>query len=146
MFVVLTFKHSTDFTPDFFFLLGLVVIDMNAVNSSDIKDNGTTNLYDNMSVRLCNFNSNGELILFCDVRELEDGHANLVYVYSIQKETKTKKCRNLYMAPKEAEVLTITENDKIWLRIKDHIYVWNLRDARTTLVLDNIDVSTLLYR
>ena len=63
---------------------------------------------------------------------------NLCYVYSIQAKTNTKKCRNIYTAPNETEVIKITEYDKILLRLNDHIHEWNLRDGSTTVVLDNI--------
>ena len=114
-------------------------------DESNIIDNGYNNLYEPIGVadilmQFCNFSTNGELILFCKVSGYDDG--NLIFIYSIQAKTKTKKCQNLYMAPKEAEVIRITEYDNVWLRIGDHIHEWNLRDGCTTLVLDNIpDVS-----
>src|ERR1051325_8594565 len=85
------------------------------------------NLYDLNLVQFCNFNSEGDLILFCKARASDyEDYLNLIYVYSINAEEDTKKCRNIYMAPKEAEIIEITEYDKIWLRIKDHIHEWNL--------------------
>ena len=106
------------------------------------------NLYDRMSVQYCNFNRKGELILFCKTRpNFEDDYINLVYVYSIQAVTGIKKCRNIYMAPKKAEVITITEYDKIWLRLNNNIHEWNFHDGSTTAVLDNIPgvIINLLY-
>ena len=114
-------------------------IDMYNIESN-IFDNGF-HLYDHTVVQFCNFNFKGELILFCK-DSLNDENANFIYVYSIQSKTKTKRCQNLYMAPEEMEIIRITEYDTVWLRIDDHIHEWNLRDGRTTLVLDNIpDVS-----
>ena len=87
-----------------------------------------------MSVQSCNFNLKGDLILFCtNARDV-----NIVFVYSMQTETQAIKCQNIYMVPKEAELISISKHDRIWLRFNDYIYEWNLRDSNTTIVSNNI--------
>src|SRR5215213_5529872 len=93
--------------------------------------------FDDMSVQSCNFNLEGDLILFCKVRNIRNDDMKLVCVYSIQAETKTTKCQNIYMVPKEVEVISITNFDRIWLRLKNRIYEWNRLDGRI-IVSDNI--------
>jgi len=87
-----------------------------------------------MSVQSCNFNLKGDLILFCtNARDV-----NIVFVYSMQTETQAVKCQKIYMVPKEAELISISKYDRIWLRFNDYIYEWNLRDGNTTIVSNNI--------
>src|SRR6266542_2801569 len=88
------------------------------------------------NVQFCNFNGNGELILFSTVRNFRNDYMNIVFVYSIQ--TKKSKCRKIYKVPNEAEIISISKDDKIWLRLNDDIYEWNLLTSDITIILKNV--------
>src|SRR5688572_27250979 len=97
--------------------------------------------FDEMKVQSCNFNSDGELILWCtsetNIRYNNKYRLiNIVCVYSIQN-GKTK-CQKMYTVPTEAEVISISKNDKIWLRLNNDIYEWDILTAHTTIILKNI--------
>src|SRR6266542_2516116 len=83
-----------------------------------------------MNVYFCNFNFKGQLILFCTTETRRGEKINIVCVYSIQN--KTTKCQKIYKIPKEAEVIGISRYDKIWLRLDNNIYEWNLRSEEHT--------------
>ncbi len=122
----------------FFFLLE--IIDMNT--SQEIELYFEFTLYfeiDWMDVKLCNFNKDGELILFCEV-EASVGNMNLVCVYSYSIQTKPIKTKRqkIYMIPKEAEVINISKDDKFWLYFNNDIYEWNLPTGYTTILSKNI--------
>ena len=101
-----------------------------------------------MSVQFCNFNNSEkdnpaldselELIMFCNVSTNQLAY-NIVFVYSIQRDKQTTGCKNIYTIHEKAEVLNITRYGKIWLRLHDHIYEWELgRNYRTTIVTNDI--------
>src|SRR5688572_8318631 len=98
--------------------------------------------FDKMSVRLCNFNMEGELIFFCKVelKFRQNDFINLVCVYSIETRNNLKetKCQKIYMISKDAELISITKHNKIWLRQNNHLYEWDLRTACTTMALKNV--------
>ena len=80
--------------------------------------------FDKMEVQSCNFNVDGELTLWCtgetNVRYNDNYRMiNIVCVYSIQDE-KTK-CQKIYTIPIEAEVISISKNNKIWLRLNNDL-------------------------
>lgn len=108
-----------------------------------------------MSVQFCNFNNSEkdkdselELTLFCNVstkrlnstKKLADyKDDNIVFVYSIQRDKQTTKCKNIYKIHEKAEVLDITRYGKVWLRLHGHIYEWELDyNYRTTIVTNHI--------
>ena len=104
--------------------------------------------FDWMEVKHCNFNMSGKLIFFCGAETYKYDDVgtpvNLVCVYSIEDNdkneilpTKETKCQKIYMIPKEAEVISISEHDKIWLRLNHDIYEWNLLTGHTTIILKN---------
>src|SRR5688572_12273100 len=89
----------------FFFLLE--IIDMNTNTSFkkiEFDDKNTR-------VQTCNFNSSGNLILYCENQNNKQEESDIVRIYSIQT---TIKCQKVYMMPKEAEVISISKHDKIW--------------------------------
>src|SRR5688572_2415372 len=106
----------------FFFLLEIVNMNTN-----------TTFEFKKMKVRCCNFNTRGDLILYCtnknnkddkkdnDDQDDKDDESNIVRVYSIQTKL---KCQKIYMIPGKAEPISISKYDKIWLNFNDHIYEW----------------------
>ena len=101
--------------------------------------------FDWMDVQLCNFNMNGELILFCEiVSHARENDINLVCVYSIEttynnlKQTKTTKCQKIYMIPKEAKLISITKYNKIWLFLNNILYEWDLLTAYTTMSFNSV--------
>src|SRR6266498_6119522 len=99
-----------------FFLLE--IIDMNQP-SQKIKLVSEAN---GMVVQFYNFNTNGELILiYHDLFRFHFG--KFVFVYSIQ--TKKSKCQKFYHIPKEAKVISLSKDDKIWLYSNNNIYEWN---------------------
>ena len=61
---------------------------------------------------------------------------NIVCVYSIQDGK--SKCQNIYKIPIEAEVISISKDDKIWLRLNNDIYEWNIYKAYTTIILHEV--------
>ena len=95
-----------------------------------------------MKVQSCNFNLKEELIMYC-IRTIikdkgddnETDKANIVYVYSIQTKV---KCQKIYMISKEAEVISISKHNKIWLNFNDYIHEWNLHTGDTTIISINI--------
>ncbi|CAG8747867.1 10007_t:CDS:2, partial [Funneliformis caledonium] len=61
--------------------------------------------FDEMKVEFCNFNEQGQLILFCSVStNTRFEYINIVCVYLIIKQSKNTKCRKFYKIPKEAEI------------------------------------------
>src|SRR5687767_14961348 len=84
--------------------------------------------FDWMDVKACNFNTKVELILFCIVQSnFRWNYVNLICVYSIETKNKLKtKCQKVYRIPEEAELISITRHDKIWLRQKNNLYEWDL--------------------
>src|SRR5688572_25353104 len=95
--------------------------------------------FDRMDVQSCNFNTDGKLILFCKVKSnVKWNDTNLVCIYSIEAERRRTKCQKIYMIPKEAKLIRITKHNKIWLRLNDNLYEWDLLDGHTTMVLKNI--------
>ncbi len=95
--------------------------------------------FDEVKVQSCNFNLRGELILFGTVKvkiKREYEKINIVCVYSIQH-TKTK-CQKIYEMPKEAEVISISEYDKIWFHFNNEIYEWNLSTGHSTILFKNV--------
>ena len=97
--------------------------------------------FDELKILFCNFNRQGQLILFymsknkCDV-------IKIVCIYSIQTEgkssTQTKtKCQKIYMIQKEVKLISISKDDKIWLRLYNDIYEWDL-NSLTTIISKNI--------
>src|SRR5688572_9522515 len=82
-------------------------------------------------IQACNFNSSGNLILNYKTRRDE---INIVRIYSMQKVIERGKCQKAYMLSKEAEVIKISNDDKIWLRYNDHIYEWYLKNAETVVI------------
>src|SRR6266498_1880832 len=114
---------------------------------------------DNMSVQSCNFNNSNELILFCTTKNFSGDDINFVCVYSMpiqttqtKQNTQTKitktKCQKIYEIPKGAEVLSISKYKKykkIWLRLNNHIYEWNLLTSNTK-ILRNIHEVILNFK
>ncbi len=101
--------------------------------------------FDTMNVKLCNFNIDGNLILFCTCRvksNVKRNEIDLVCIYSIEQMNKSKtkktKCQKIYMIPKEAELISITKYNKIWLRLNNNLYEYDLLAAHTTMALANI--------
>ena len=100
--------------------------------------------FDWMNVKFCNFNVNGDLILFCTARSTVTLKVmNLICVYSIgpeNKSTQTRetKCQKIHMIPDEAELVSITVYNKIWLRLNNNLYKYDLLTANTTMVSTNI--------
>ncbi|CAB4424862.1 unnamed protein product [Rhizophagus irregularis] len=45
----------------------------------------------------------------------------------------------IYRIPNEADVISISKDNKIWLRFNDNIYVWEMFTGHTTIVLKNIN-------
>ncbi|PKY51140.1 hypothetical protein RhiirA4_496375 [Rhizophagus irregularis] len=48
-------------------------------------------------------------------------------------------CQKIYRIPNEADVISISKDNKIWLRFNDNIYVWEMFTGHTTIVLKNIN-------
>ncbi len=97
--------------------------------------------FDELKILFCNFNRQGQLILFCMSKNKCDV-IKIVCVYSIQTEgkssTQTKtKCQKIYMIQKEVKLISISKDDKIWLRLYNDIYEWDLNDL-TTIISKNI--------
>jgi hypothetical protein len=91
---------------------------------------------DMVSCKSCSFNSKGDLILFCTSYSM-DTRINVVCVHSIR--TKKTRCQKIYRIPNEADVISISKDNKIWLRFNDNIYVWEMFTGHTTIVLKNIN-------
>jgi len=95
--------------------------------------------FDEMRIHCCNFNLKGQLILFCTVQtSIRYDRINIVCVYSIQSQKFQTKCQKIYKIPKEAEVICISKYDKIWLRLNNKIYEWNLLTGHTTIISKDI--------
>ena len=96
-------------------------------------------------VQICNFNSEGELILWCTSRSrLRFRIINIVCVYSIRDGK--SKCRKIYKIPTEAEILSITNDNKIWLRLNNDIYEWDIYNAYTsTIILHEVINKFIFY-
>ncbi|POG58229.1 hypothetical protein GLOIN_2v1732549, partial [Rhizophagus irregularis DAOM 181602=DAOM 197198] len=109
------------------------IIDMNKEKPQNIK----LNHEDMVSCKSCSFNSDGKLILFCTTSYSTDTIINVVCVHSIR--TEKTRCQKIYMIPKEADVISISKYNKIWLRFNDNIYVWEIFTGHTTIVLKNIN-------
>ncbi|CAI2190288.1 18119_t:CDS:2, partial [Funneliformis geosporum] len=91
----------------------IIIFDMNNKQPQEVK------LYfefDAMEVRFCEFNE------------------------AKNKSTRPKKseCQTIYKIPKEAEIVSISKHNKIWLRLDHNLYEWNLRTGHTTIILKNI--------
>ena len=95
--------------------------------------------FDTMEVEYCNFNLKGELIFSCTA-QMKDDKVNMVCVYSIQTEPTRTKCQKIYEIPKEAEVLSISKHDKVWLRHNNDLYEWNLLTGHTMILSRNLSV------
>jgi len=91
--------------------------------------------FDEMKVQSCNFNLRGELILFCTIKNFRREEINIVCAYSIQ--AKKTNCQKIYKIPIKADVISISKYDRIWLRLNDNIYEWDLLTGHTTSVLKN---------
>ncbi len=97
--------------------------------------------FDRINVKHCNFNKNGELILFCTIRtNLRYDKINIVCVYSIIKNKliRKSKCQKIFKITEEAKLISITKHNKIWLRLNNNLYEWDLLTAQTTIALKNI--------
>src|SRR6266540_1366576 len=110
--------------------------------------------FDEMKAKHCNFNTKGEFILFCTIKNIKKDDnktnktddnktgktkkqdLNIVCIYSIQTEV---KCQKVYMIPKEAEVISISKHDKIWLRFNDYIHEWNFHTGDITIISANAE-------
>ena len=107
---------------------------------------------DNMSVQSCNFNNYNELILFCTTKNFSGDDINVVCVYSMpiqttqtKQNTQTKttktKCQKIYELLKGAEVISMSKYEKkIWLRLNNHIYEWNLVTGNTKILRNIYEV------
>ena len=106
--------------------------------------------FDKEEVQICNFNSEGELILWCTCRSdiIYQGYRryqiiNIVCVYSIRDGK--SKCRKIYKIPTEAEIISITNDNKIWLRLNNDIYEWDIYNAYTTIILHEVINKFIFY-
>ncbi|CAG8438891.1 8345_t:CDS:10 [Funneliformis caledonium] len=52
--------------------------------------------------------------------------SNIIWIYSTQTKSNKWICQNVYEVPKEAELVSISKYDKIWLRINSRIYEWDI--------------------
>jgi len=86
----------------------------------------------------------GELILFCTIENFRQEEINIVCVYSIQ--AKKTKCQKIYKVPKKADVISISKYDRIWLRLNNNIYEWNLFTGQNTIVLKNRFVVIINFK
>ncbi|SRR6266498_3660558 len=107
----------------------LEIIDM---NNSDQK----IELYFKSTVQqfYCNFNLNGEFILYG--MDNSESDQNIIWIYSTQGNE--WMCQKLYMTPEKAELISITKYDKIWLRLNNYIYEWNTLTNNTIMIPKDI--------
>ncbi|CAG8623307.1 13290_t:CDS:2, partial [Funneliformis mosseae] len=52
--------------------------------------------------------------------------SNIIWIYSTQTKSNKWMCQNVYEVPKEAELVSISKYDKIWLRINSRICEWDI--------------------
>ena len=98
--------------------------------------------FDEVKILFCNFKRQGQLILFCMGKNIKGDEIKIVCVYSIQTEGKSStqiktKCQKIYIIQKEVKLISISKNDKIWLRLYNDIYEWDL-NGLTTIISKNI--------
>ncbi len=86
----------------------------------------------------------GELILFCTIENFRQEEINIVCVYSIQ--AKKTKCQKIYKVPKKADVISISKYDRIWLRLNDNIYEWDLLTGYIAILLKNKFVAIINFK
>src|ERR1044071_4287276 len=109
---------------------------MNSSKLSEVKFDLKFREFNEMTVQSCKFDRKGKLVLFGkgvkNKEEKSDKKVvtkltkhNIVYVCSIEKD-KTK-LQKVFKLQKEAKLIKISRYyDKIWLRMCDDIYEWNL--------------------
>ncbi|CAG8483535.1 3153_t:CDS:2 [Funneliformis caledonium] len=106
-------------------IVGWNVEDKNIVDGEDIKEDhfitGCEKVF-----HMC---VSDEKILATNIKF---DYISIVCIYSIQAKKKTSQpkkseCQQIYKIPREAEVISISKHDKIWLRLDHNIYEWNLR-------------------
>jgi len=86
----------------------------------------------------------GELILFCTIENFRQEEINIVCVYSIQ--AKKTKCQKIYKVPKKVDVISISKYDRIWLRLNDNIYEWDLLTGYIAILLKNKFVAIINFK
>ena len=83
-----------------------------------------------IEAQTCNFDLSGKLILYW---KIQGDKNNSVRIYSIQTEAESK-CENTYNLPKEKEVISISNDSKVWLRSNDQIQEMNLNTGKTMVI------------
>src|SRR5687768_9290933 len=116
-------------------LLSSVIINMKKEPPQEINLNLE---FDDVKVLFCNFNGNGELVLFCMGKNSRGDKIKMVCVHSIQADRSKTKCQKIYMIQNETKLISISKDDRIWLRLHDDIYEWNLHNGHTTIMSKNI--------
>ena len=86
----------------------------------------------------------GELILFCTIENFRQEEINIVCVYLIQ--AKKTKCQKIYKVPKKVDVISISKYDRIWLRLNDNIYEWDLLTGYIAILLKNKFVAIINFK
>ncbi|CAG8538248.1 9661_t:CDS:2 [Funneliformis caledonium] len=88
-------------------------------------------------VQHCNFNLEGDLIFSCTV-DGPNGLENIVCVYSIQTKTNKTKWKIFFKISDGADVINISNYNKILLRLNDNIYEWDVLMGHTTIITKSI--------
>ncbi len=68
------------------------------------------------------------------------------YKPRISQQKLKKQCRKIYEIPKEAEVISLSKNDKIWLLFNDHICESNLFTGDAIIIPGNIEEVILFIK
>ncbi|CAI2168541.1 8540_t:CDS:2 [Funneliformis geosporum] len=83
-----------------------------------------------------NFNSKGEFIITFCKKHTEDYY---ILFYSVQTKDNKWKCQKIYKYPtKNAELISISIYDKIWIRMGNHINECNIDTGRTKIIYKNL--------
>lgn len=78
-------------------------------------------------VDYCSFNLKGELILYSGGK---------ILIYSMQTKDNLWKCKRICKKPTNANLLSISIYDKLYLYSNNSIYEWNLINEKSIKILD----------
>src|SRR4051794_35533863 len=81
----------------------------------------------------CNFNARGEFILYGNSFKKK-----ILWIYSTQTKSNKWICQRIYEIPYEVNLVSISKNDKIWLRINSRIHEWDIVTGQFTIITTNL--------
>ncbi|CAI2165719.1 10972_t:CDS:2 [Funneliformis geosporum] len=72
------------------------------------------------------------------VQEIEFFKKKILWIYSTQTKSNKWICQRIYEIPYEVNLVSISKNDKIWLRINSRIHEWDIVTGQFTIITTNL--------